>query len=431
MPTATSWPSAAYDEGGGSNEVDGPQEPTRTPNPNARGGFTGSNGRGAVYVFARAGAEWKQTNYLKASNIENGDSFGVSNMLSDDGNTILIGSLDEDCLCTGIVQGRTTVGGNDQPSDTSSGAAYVFVRSGSHVGAAGLHQTDDHPCRRLVRQPARAERRRQHRADWRAARGQQRAGHQRERTRGDGGRGWCRVVVRPQPATLDATRIREGREHHDGTNSAARWLSAGTAERSSSGRACRETAPTAPGPCTCSRSTIAAEHSEWRMLSQTAAALVATKAPPRVPWPSSRARRVPAQATTRAASRRSLHRIRRRLPRLPARHADCPSRATVRLTFHHGGKFLSARHNWVLVYPGQMEAVDKDVEQNEGIIPKDDKRVIADTPMCDKGVTVMAQFTAPQAGDYPFFCSTPGHGECMNGHIARDELTAVIWWWAA
>jgi azurin len=93
----------------------------------------------------------------------------------------------------------------------------------------------------------------------------------------------------------------------------------------------------------------------------------------------------------------------------------CPSGANVRLTFHHGGKFLSARHNWVLVQPGQMEAVDKDVEHNEGIIAKDDKRVIADTPMCDKGVTVMTEFTAPAPGDYPFFCSTPGHGECMNG----------------
>ena len=93
----------------------------------------------------------------------------------------------------------------------------------------------------------------------------------------------------------------------------------------------------------------------------------------------------------------------------------CPSGAHVRLTFHHSGKFLSARHNWVLVYPGQMEAVDKDVDDKEGIISKDDKRVIADTPMCDKGVTVMTQFTAPEPGDYPFFCSTPGHGECMNG----------------
>jgi azurin len=99
----------------------------------------------------------------------------------------------------------------------------------------------------------------------------------------------------------------------------------------------------------------------------------------------------------------------------------CPGGATVRLTFHHGGKFLSARHNWVLVQPGQMEAVDKDVEHNEGIIPTDDTRVIAVTPMCDKGVTVMTQFTAPTPGDYPFFCSTPGHGECMNGilHVER------------
>jgi len=93
----------------------------------------------------------------------------------------------------------------------------------------------------------------------------------------------------------------------------------------------------------------------------------------------------------------------------------CPSGAQVRLTFHHRGKFLSARHNWVLVYPGQMEVVDKDVDDNEGIISKDDTRVIASTPMCDKGATVMTQFTAPAPGDYPFFCSTPGHGECMNG----------------
>ena len=93
----------------------------------------------------------------------------------------------------------------------------------------------------------------------------------------------------------------------------------------------------------------------------------------------------------------------------------CPSGALVRLSFHHGGKFLSARHNWVLVRPGQMEAVDKDVEHTEGITSKDDSRVIAATPMCDKGVTVMTQFTAPAPGNYPFFCSTPGHGECMNG----------------
>jgi azurin len=62
-----------------------------------------------------------------------------------------------------------------------------------------------------------------------------------------------------------------------------------------------------------------------------------------------------------------------------------------------------------------MEAVDTSVQDTEGIVAKNDPRVIATTPMCDKGQMVMTQFTAPAPGDYPFFCSTPGHGECMNG----------------
>jgi len=93
----------------------------------------------------------------------------------------------------------------------------------------------------------------------------------------------------------------------------------------------------------------------------------------------------------------------------------CPTGAMVRLTFHHAGKFLSARHNWVLVFPNEMEAVDKDVEKREGIIPEDDPRVIAAVPMCYKGETMMTQFMAPAPGDYPFFCSTPGHAVDMNG----------------
>ena len=99
----------------------------------------------------------------------------------------------------------------------------------------------------------------------------------------------------------------------------------------------------------------------------------------------------------------------------------CPSGALVRLTFHHAGQFLSALHNWVLVSPNQMEAVDKDVEKTDGIISKDDSRVIAAVPMCGKGETVMTQFTAPPPGDYPFFCSTPGHAVEMNGILHVTE----------
>ena len=93
----------------------------------------------------------------------------------------------------------------------------------------------------------------------------------------------------------------------------------------------------------------------------------------------------------------------------------CVTGTVIRLKFHHAGKFLSARHNWVLVQENQMEAVDKDAEKTEGAVSTEDPRVIAFVPMCDKGDTMMTQFVAPAPGDYPFFCSTPGHAEDMNG----------------
>jgi azurin len=97
----------------------------------------------------------------------------------------------------------------------------------------------------------------------------------------------------------------------------------------------------------------------------------------------------------------------------------CPTGAPVRLTFHHTGTVLSARHDWVLTYPGQLEPLSKDCLDNDGILPKDDPRVIAATPLCDKGGTVMTQFIAPPPGDYPFLCST--HAEDMRGilHVTK------------
>jgi len=96
----------------------------------------------------------------------------------------------------------------------------------------------------------------------------------------------------------------------------------------------------------------------------------------------------------------------------------CPTGALVHLTFHHAGRFVSARHNWVLTYPDKMEALSKDF-LDDGILSNDDPRVIAASPMCDKGGTVMVQFIAPPPGDYPFLCST--HPEDMRGmlHVTR------------
>ena len=82
----------------------------------------------------------------------------------------------------------------------------------------------------------------------------------------------------------------------------------------------------------------------------------------------------------------------------------CRTGAMVHLTFHHSGKFLSALHNWVLVMPNQMEAVDKDAEKTDGEVSQDDPRVIAWVPMCGKGETVRTQFIAPVPGDYLFEC---------------------------
>ncbi len=97
----------------------------------------------------------------------------------------------------------------------------------------------------------------------------------------------------------------------------------------------------------------------------------------------------------------------------------CPTGALVHLTFHHAGRFVSARHDWVLTYPNQLDKLSKEFLDNDGVFSKDDPRIIAATPLCDKGETVSTQFIAPPPGDYPFLCST--HPEDMRGilHVTK------------
>ena len=89
-------------------------------------------GSGAVYVFTRVASNWSQQAYIKPSNSEPQDSFGVHVALSDDGGTLLAGSLDEDCRASGVnPQGCDS----DWDDDLSMGAAYVFVRTGASTWA--------------------------------------------------------------------------------------------------------------------------------------------------------------------------------------------------------------------------------------------------------------------------------------------------------
>ena len=80
---------------------------------------------GAVYVFSRSGTTWSQQAYVKASNTDADDRFGISLALSADGATLAVGAVGEASNATGID------GLQADNAATQSGAVYVFSRSGS------------------------------------------------------------------------------------------------------------------------------------------------------------------------------------------------------------------------------------------------------------------------------------------------------------
>lgn len=80
---------------------------------------------GAVYLFDRDGlGDWSQSAYVKASNPDMLDRFGLEVALSGDGETLAVGARTEDSNSTEI--------GGDESNDASmdSGAVYVFHREG-------------------------------------------------------------------------------------------------------------------------------------------------------------------------------------------------------------------------------------------------------------------------------------------------------------
>lgn len=82
-----------------------------------------SSWAGAAYVFVRTGSTWSQQAYLKASNSDASDQFGATVALS--GDTVVVGAPIEASMATGVD------GYQDNECAPGSGAAYVFVRSGS------------------------------------------------------------------------------------------------------------------------------------------------------------------------------------------------------------------------------------------------------------------------------------------------------------
>jgi len=79
-----------------------------------------AGGSGAVYVFTRSGVTWTQQAYVKASNTDESDQFGISVSLSGDGNTLAVGAPIEASNATGID------GNQADNSADNSGAAYLY-----------------------------------------------------------------------------------------------------------------------------------------------------------------------------------------------------------------------------------------------------------------------------------------------------------------
>ncbi len=112
---------SAYFEASAATGIDGDQHDDSIPQ------------AGAVYVFTRNAGNWSQQAYIKASNtgeaargneFGDGDQFGFSLTLSDDGDTLAVSAITEDGAAAGIN------GNQSDNSEASAGAVYVFSRAG-------------------------------------------------------------------------------------------------------------------------------------------------------------------------------------------------------------------------------------------------------------------------------------------------------------
>jgi len=110
---------AAFNESGSGRSINPPDD-------------NKSQGSGALYVFTRQNGTWSQQAYIKASRGETSDGFGFATSMSEDGNTVAVGSGDEACLTPGIDPPGCA---DDAPPGRGAniwvGAVYVFVRNGT------------------------------------------------------------------------------------------------------------------------------------------------------------------------------------------------------------------------------------------------------------------------------------------------------------
>ena len=112
--------------------------------------FLAAGSAGAVYVWVRNGGAWTEQAFIKASNPNLEDLFGVRLALSGDGSTMAVGAPMEDSRAKGVSMSIDESEGDNSARD--SGAAYVFTRLGgawsqrAYVKSANAEAFDEFGC---------------------------------------------------------------------------------------------------------------------------------------------------------------------------------------------------------------------------------------------------------------------------------------------
>lgn len=96
----------------------------------------------------------------------------------------------------------------------------------------------------------------------------------------------------------------------------------------------------------------------------------------------------------------------------------------LRLTLSNIGKIPKSAmgHNWVLLKPMSPDAFNTFAMSCAGnapeFLPANSNKILAHTKLLGGGESDTIEFTAPAApGNYPFFCSFPGHFGMMKGNL--------------
>ena len=111
----------ALDDGGDTLVVSAPGEDSAATGIGGDPADNSINGAGAAYVFTRDAADaWSQSTYLKATNPDTNDAFGISVAVNGDGGTVAVGADLEDGSATGID------GDESDNNSNAAGAAYLY-----------------------------------------------------------------------------------------------------------------------------------------------------------------------------------------------------------------------------------------------------------------------------------------------------------------